>query len=104
MYPDLSLDPMAEKTSLVCYIESHTALLIGGLESPGSISQECVLLNITLSFDIICHEGRSPIGFCRMGITPFKISPQTGLPFTAITFSVLSSGFYSMSKPEALWA
>lgn len=78
MYPDLSLDPVAEKTSLACYIESHTALFIGGLESPGSISQEYVLLNITLSFDIIWHEGRSPTGFCRMGITPFEISPQAG--------------------------
>lgn len=53
MYPDLSLDPVAEKTSLACYIESHMALLIECLESPGSISQERALLNITLPFDII---------------------------------------------------
>lgn len=76
MYPDLSLDPVAEKTSLACYIESHMALFIECLESLGSISQERALLNITLPFDIICHEGRSPTGFCRMGITPFEISPQ----------------------------
>lgn len=53
MCPDLSLDPVAEKTSLACYIESHMALLIECLESPGSISQERALLNITLPFDII---------------------------------------------------
>lgn len=76
MYPDLSLDPVAEKTSLACYIESHMALLIGCLESLGSISQERVLLNITPLFDIICHEGCSPTGFCRMGITLFEIFLQ----------------------------